>query len=95
MLIKIGLLMLNILCFTFFYFFLGDSHFSGINSIQTLLKDEIIRKKVENVVEDTNKLSNNLGVEQFQNDKFMPTEDFANTVTDEKIEDIIVEEKEN
>ena len=83
---KALLLLGNIIIFTVIFSFLEDSNFSGINNIQTLLKDELIRKKVEEVVEDDNSLPTIK--EAYQN--FNITD---NDETNEKIEDIIIEEK--
>ena len=98
MLLTIGLLSLNVVVFTLIFFFLDDSHFSGINSIRTLLKDEILRKKVEDVVEDVEEFER---IEPFQNllkDMSNDTQfKIQNTPpnSDEKIGKIIVEEKEH
>ena len=87
---KLGLLFANIIVFTLLYFILDDSHFSGINSIQTMLKDELMRKKVEDVVSDGIDENAILEIEQFQE---YGAEINTPNQPDEKIQDIIIEEK--
>ena len=87
---KLGLLFANIIVFTLIYFILDDSHFSGINSIQTMLKDELMRKKVEDVVSDRIDENAILEIEQFQE---YGAEINIQNQPDEKIQDIIIEEK--
>lgn len=43
---KIYILVMLILFFSFLYLFLDDSNFSGLNTIQELLKEEIIKQEV-------------------------------------------------
>ena len=43
---KIYILLMLILFFSFLYLFLDDSNFSGLNTIQELLKEEIIKQEV-------------------------------------------------
>jgi len=39
------------LVFSFFYLLLDDSHFSGLNTIQELIREEVIKRKIEKKVE--------------------------------------------
>jgi hypothetical protein len=43
---KIYILVISIFLFSFLYSFLDDSNFSGLNTIQELLKEEIIKQEV-------------------------------------------------
>lgn len=44
--IKVYILLIIITLFSFFYLFLDDSHFSGLNTIQELIKEDLLKKKV-------------------------------------------------
>lgn len=48
---KIGLLIIVTVLFTLLYMLLDDSHFSGLNKIQETIKDELIKKKLEQQVD--------------------------------------------
>jgi hypothetical protein len=48
---KIGLLIVVTVLFTLLYMLLDDSHFSGLNKIQETIKDELIKKKLEQQVD--------------------------------------------
>ena len=44
--IKVYILLIIITLFSFFYLLLDDSHFSGLNTIQELIKEDLLKKKV-------------------------------------------------
>ena len=44
---KITLLLITIIVFTFIYFILDDLNFSGVNKVQEIMRDEIVKKEVE------------------------------------------------
>lgn len=48
---KLVLLLLITVLFTLLYMLLDDSHFSGLNKIQETIKDELIKKKLEQQVD--------------------------------------------
>ena len=48
---KFGLLMMFILFFSIVYLFLDDSHFSGINTLEEMIRNEILQKKIDPIVE--------------------------------------------
>lgn len=64
---KIVLLFTITLLFTLLYMLLDDSHFSGLNKIQETIKDELIKKKVEQQVEKA-VVENFVKEETFEND---------------------------
>lgn len=64
---KIVLLFTITLLFTLLYMLLDDSHFSGLNKIQETIKDELIKKKVEQQVEKA-VVENFVKEESFEND---------------------------
>jgi len=64
---KIVLLFTITLLFTLLYMLLDDSHFSGLNKIQETIKDELIKKKVEQQVEKV-VVENFVKEESFEND---------------------------
>ena len=45
--ILIALLLITIIVFTFIYFILDDLNFSGVNKVQEIMRDEIVKKEVE------------------------------------------------
>lgn len=51
---KFAILLLQILVFSFVYLFLDDSHFSGINRLEEMIKDEIISRKIKPFVKIPN-----------------------------------------
>ena len=48
---KVYILLIIMLVFSFFYLLLDDSHFSGLNTIQELIREEVIKRKIEKKVE--------------------------------------------
>jgi len=48
---KFGLLMMFILFFSIVYLFLDDSHFSGINTLEEMIRNEVLQKKIDPIVE--------------------------------------------
>jgi hypothetical protein len=47
---KVYHLLIISIFFTFMYLFLDDTHFSGINKLQQIMRDEIIKKEVKKTV---------------------------------------------
>ena len=64
---KIALLLFITVLFTLLYMLLDDSHFSGLNKIQETIKDELIKKKLEQQV-DKAIVENFVKEESFEND---------------------------
>lgn len=64
---KLVLLLLITVLFTLLYMLLDDSHFSGLNKIQETIKDELIKKKLEQQV-DKAVVENFVKEESFEND---------------------------
>ena len=64
---KLVLLLLITVLFTLLYMLLDDSHFSGLNKIQETIKDELIKKKLEQQV-DKAVVENFVKKEYFEND---------------------------
>lgn len=64
---KIVLLFTITILFTLLYMLLDDSHFSGLNKIQETIKDELIKKKLEQQV-DKAVIENFAREESFKND---------------------------
>lgn len=64
---KIALLLFITVLFTLLYMLLDDSHFSGLNKIQETIKDELIKKKLEQQV-DKAVVENFVKEESFEND---------------------------
>lgn len=51
--LRFGLLMLQILIFSFIYMFLNDSHFSGINTLEEMIREEVLQRKIDPIIEET------------------------------------------
>ena len=45
------LLLLQILLFSFVYMFLDDSHFSGINTLEEMIREEVLQRKIDPIIE--------------------------------------------
>ncbi len=50
-LLRFNLLMLQIVLFSVLYLFLDDSHFSGINTLEEMIRTELIQKKIDPIIE--------------------------------------------
>ena len=62
---KIYTLLVAIFVFSVIYFFLDDSHFSGVNIIKETIKKEVIKKEVEEKISKTPNITTS--VEPFEN----------------------------
>ena len=62
---KIYTLLVAIFVFSVIYFFLDDSHFSGVNIIKETIKKEVIKKEVEDKISKTPNITTS--VEPFEN----------------------------
>ncbi len=49
--------MLQIIIFSFIYMILNDAHFSGINTLEEMIRDELLQRKINPIIK-----------EQFQNE---------------------------
>ena len=47
---KLSFLLSQIIFFSFIYMFLDDSHFSGINTLEEMIKNELLQKKINPVI---------------------------------------------
>jgi hypothetical protein len=50
---KLIVLLASFIFFSIIYMFLDDSHFSGVNFIKDTIKKEVIKKKINNELQDT------------------------------------------
>jgi len=50
-LLRFNLLMLQIVLFSVLYLFLDDSHFSGINTLEEMIRTELIQRKIDPIIE--------------------------------------------
>lgn len=50
-LLRFNLLMLQIVLFSILYLFLDDSHFSGINTLEEMIRTELIQRKIDPIIE--------------------------------------------
>ena len=50
-LLRFNLLMLQIVIFSVLYLFLDDSLFSGINTLEEMIRTELIQRKIEPIIE--------------------------------------------
>ncbi len=50
-LLLFNLLMLQIVLFSVLYLFLDDSHFSGINTLEEMIRTELIQRKIDPIIE--------------------------------------------
>lgn len=62
---KIYTLLVAIFVFSVIYFFLDDSHFSGVNIIKETIKKEVIKKEVEEKISKTPNITTS--IEPFEN----------------------------
>tara|TARA_Y100000389_G_scaffold204506_1_gene257516 strand:+ start:25423 stop:25845 length:423 start_codon:yes stop_codon:yes gene_type:complete len=49
---RFALLLLQIILFSFVYLALDDNHFSGINKLEEMIKDEILQKKITPILKE-------------------------------------------
>jgi len=49
--IRFNLLMIQIVIFSVLYMFLDDSHFSGINTLEEMIRTELIQRKIDPIIE--------------------------------------------
>uniref|UniRef100_A0A6C0KY04 Potassium channel domain-containing protein n=1 Tax=viral metagenome TaxID=1070528 RepID=A0A6C0KY04_9ZZZZ len=49
--LRFNLLMLQIVIFSVLYLFLDDSHFSGINTLEEMIRTELIQRKIDPIIE--------------------------------------------
>ena len=49
--LKVYILLIIIIAFSFLYLLLDDSHFSGLNTIQEMIREEVLKRKIEKKVE--------------------------------------------
>ena len=49
--LKVYILLIIIISFSFLYLLLDDSHFSGLNIIQEMIREEVLKRKIEDKVE--------------------------------------------
>ncbi len=54
---RFNYLMLQIIIFSFVYMILNDAHFSGINTLEEMIRDELLQRKINPIIK-----------EQFQNE---------------------------
>lgn len=45
-------LMLQILIFSFIYMLLNDAHFSGINTLEEMIRDELLQRKIDPIIKE-------------------------------------------
>lgn len=57
-LLRLGLLLMQILFFCILYLFLDDSHFSGINRLEEMIRDEVLQRKINPIIKSTEKYEN-------------------------------------
>ena len=69
---KIYTLLVAIFVFSVIYFFLDDSHFSGVNIIKETIKKEVIKKEVEEKISKTPNITTS--VEPFENPYLQSTQ---------------------
>jgi hypothetical protein len=49
---KVYVLLILIVAYTFLYMFLEDSHFKGVNKVQEVIEDEVIKEKVQQEIKE-------------------------------------------
>ena len=76
-------LIISILFFTLLYLIFDDTNFSGINKIQQILRDELIKKEVEEKV----------NIESYSNINEEIKKDVAIDKTKDKVEDAIEDDE--
>lgn len=57
-LLRFGLLLFQIIFFCFLYSFLDDSHFSGINKLEEMIRDEVLQRKINPIIKSTEMYEN-------------------------------------
>lgn len=45
-------LMLQIVIFSFIYMLLNDAHFSGINTLEEMIRDELLQRKIDPIIKE-------------------------------------------
>lgn len=57
-LIRFGLLLFQIVFFCILYLFLDDSHFSGINRLEEMIREEVLQRKIDPIIKSTENFEN-------------------------------------
>ena len=96
---KVSILLISAFCFSVLYLLLDDSHFSGVNYIKETIKKEVIKKKIDKQIKNTDiiePMSNNNYTKQFEDIKRdVAIEDAAKHITNEVDIDDLKEDKIN
>ena len=96
---KVSVLLISAFCFSVLYLLLDDSHFSGVNYIKETIKKEVIKKKIDKQIKNTDiiePMSNNNYTKQFEDIKRdVAIEDAAKHITNEVDIDDLKEDKIN
>ena len=96
---KVSVLLISAFIFSVLYLLLDDSHFSGVNYIKETIKKEVIKKKIDKQIKNTDitePMSNNNYTKQFEDIKRdVAIEDAAKYITKEVDIDDLKEDKIN
>ncbi len=49
---RFNYLMLQIIIFSFVYMILNDAHFSGINTLEEMIRDELLQRKINPIIKE-------------------------------------------
>ena len=49
---RFNYLMLQIIIFSFIYMILNDAHFSGINTLEEMIRDELLQRKINPIIKE-------------------------------------------
>ena len=95
---KVLYLVISIIVFSFIYLILDDKHFGGLNQIQEAIKDEVLKKEVQQEVEKATpepfiNLFNNDKVNSNSNSELIQEVEKEEAI-EEKTEDIVKDVKE-
>ena len=55
---RFNYLMLQIVIFSFVYMILNDAHFSGINTLEEMIRDELLQRKINPIIKEKFKNEN-------------------------------------
>ena len=74
-------LMLQILIFSFIYMLLNDAHFSGINTLEEMIRDELLQRKIDPIIKEDFKDSLEREIKEIEEEIDINTDPVVTEVT--------------
>ncbi len=74
-------LMLQIVIFSFIYMLLNDAHFSGINTLEEMIRDELLQRKIDPIIKEDFKDSLEREIKEIEEEIDINTDPVVTEVT--------------